>query len=139
MDQITNPHDKFFKELFARRDTVEEFLRRPEGHIRYEEIQRAIEEVVSDQGGESMRTIADSLIERGMQQGLQEGRQEGRLQAAREAVLENLEARFEIVPRSIVKRIDEIEEISLLKALQRKSAVVDSLEQLKEVLEKLLE
>lgn len=27
MEQITNPHDKFFKEVFARKDTAEEFLR----------------------------------------------------------------------------------------------------------------
>lgn len=26
MDQITNPHDKFFKEVFTRRDTAREFL-----------------------------------------------------------------------------------------------------------------
>lgn len=26
MDQITNPHDKFFKEVFAREDTAAEFL-----------------------------------------------------------------------------------------------------------------
>lgn len=27
MGQITNPHDKFFKEVFTRKDTAEEFLR----------------------------------------------------------------------------------------------------------------
>jgi predicted transposase YdaD len=26
MDKITNPHDKFFKEVFTRWDTAEEFL-----------------------------------------------------------------------------------------------------------------
>ena len=93
----------------------------PEGNISYEEIKRAVDEALSYQGSEQMRmsTVADSLIEEGMQQ----GRQQGRLQSTREGIFEVLEARFEVVPQSIVKRIEEIEELSLLKILHKKSAV----------------
>ena len=103
----------------------------PEGNISYEEIKRAVDEALSFQGGEQMRTVADSLIEQGMQQ--------GRLQSTREDIFEVLEARFEVAPQSIVKRIEEIEELSLLRILLKKSAVVDSLDQFKEVLAKLME
>ena len=65
--------------------------------------------------------------------------QKGKLQSVRESVLENLEARFDVVPRSVVKGIDEIEELSLLKILHKKSVVVDSLEQFKKVMARLME
>lgn len=103
----------------------------PEENISYEAIRSAVEEALSYKGGEELRTVADSLIEQGMQQGM--------LQYAREALLESLEVRFEVVPQSIVRRIDEIEELSLLKILHKKSVVVESLEQFKEFLAKIME
>ncbi len=57
----------------------------------------------------------------------------------RESVLESLEARFGVVPRSVVKQIDQIEELSLLKILHKKSVVVDSLEQFKKIIASLME
>ena len=65
--------------------------------------------------------------------------QKGKLQSVRESVIENLEARFDVVPRSVVKGIDEIEELSLLKILHKKSVVVDSLGQFKEIMARLME
>ena len=65
--------------------------------------------------------------------------QNGKLQSVRESVIENLEARFDVVPRSVVKGIDEIEELSLLKILHKKSVVVDSLGQFKEIMARLME
>jgi hypothetical protein len=46
--------------------------------------------------------------------------QQGKLQSVRESVIENLEARFNVLPRSVIKGIDEIEELSLLKILHKK-------------------
>ena len=70
---------------------------------------------------------------------MRQGMQQGKIQAVREAIFENLEARFEVVPRTVVNRIDKIEELPLLKMLHKKSIVVNSLEQFKEVLIKLME
>jgi len=107
----------------------------PTDNINYEDLKVAVNKALPHIGGEIMPTIADTLREQGMQQGIQQGK----IQTAREAIFENLEARFEIVPRSVARRIDEIEELSLLKMLHKKSIVVDSLEQFKEVLIKLME
>jgi len=94
--------------------------------IKYEEVKKKMPHI----------TTAEKI---GMEKGIQQGVQQGRLQNAREAILESLEARFEVVPRSVIKRIDQIEELSLLKILHKRSVVVDSLEQFKEALAKLME
>ena len=86
-----------------------------------------------------MPTLAEQWTQQGIQQGIQQGMQQGKLQSVRESVIENLETRFNVVPRSVVKGIDEIEELSLLKILHKKSVVVDSLEQFKEVKAKIME
>ena len=45
------------------------------------------------------------------------------------------EVRFEIVPRSIVKRIHDIHDSSILKILHRKAIKVPSIEEFDEILE----
>ena len=57
-----------------------------------------MDEALSHRGGEIMPTIADSLRQEGIQQGIQ--------QSAREAVIDILELRFEVVPESIVNRLN---------------------------------
>jgi predicted transposase/invertase (TIGR01784 family) len=104
-----------------------------------DDLRQAVEAALPEIGGKVMSTIAEKWVEEGMQQGIQQGVQQGRLQNAREDILENLEARFEVVPRSVIKRIDEIEELSLLKILHKRSVLVDSLEEFKEALAKLME
>jgi hypothetical protein len=77
-----------------------------------------------------MPTIADTLIEQGMQQGM--------LQNAREAVIDILEIRFEVVPQSIVKVIHEIDDPSILKILHRKAIKVESIETFEHLLEAMM-
>ena len=73
------------------------------------------------------------------QDGISEGIQLGKVQEAREAVLEILDLRFEVVPHSLMKKIEGIENLSVLKSLHKKAILVDSIEQFKELLSKLLE
>jgi len=98
----------------------------PKEHLTYEDVKDAVERALSERGGAIMPTIADSLIEEGKKQGLQEGLQEGvqqgiqqgiqqgTIQNAREAVIDSLEARFDIVPETVIKIISKIEGHSLL-------------------------
>ena len=72
------------------------------------------------------------------EEGIEEGIQQGILQKAREAVIENLEVRFEVVPGSIVKNINGIDDPSVLKMLHKKAATVDSIEEFKRVMERVL-
>jgi len=64
-------------------------------------------------------TWIEEGIQQGMQQGTQQGMQQGALEMAREAVLENLSVRFEVIPPSIVEAIKRIDDIARLKALLR--------------------
>lgn len=109
----------------------------PKDNINYEDIKAAVDESLPHIGGEIMPTIADSLIEQGVQQGVQQGMQKGMqqgmqqgiLQNAREAVIDILEVRFEVVPQSILKRLNEISDPSILKILHRKVVKVKSLDE----------
>lgn len=103
----------------------------PEGNISYNDLKIAVEEALPDKGGEIMPTIADSLREQGIQQGIQQGM----LQKARESVIDILELRFEIVPRSILKILNEISDPSILKSLLRKAVTVKSLDEFRQIID----
>jgi hypothetical protein len=96
-----------------------------------EDLKNVVTKIFEDKGEHIMPTLAEQWTQQGIQQ--------GKLQSVRESVIENLEARFNVLPRSVIKGIDEIEELSLLKILHKKSIVVDSLEQFKEVMVKIME
>ncbi len=68
--------------------------------------------------------------------GIKKGIQQGILQKAREDVVEILEVHFDVVPGSIVKTINGIDDPSVLKMLHKKAATVDSLEGFKRVMER---
>ncbi|MBW1759053.1 MAG: hypothetical protein JRI88_01790 [Deltaproteobacteria bacterium] len=132
MDQITNPHDKFFKEVFTRRPAVNAA---PEGHISYDDLKTAVNQALPHQGGEILPTIAESLKEQGMQQGIQQGMQQGILQDAREALIDILEVRFEVISPPMVKILNDINDSSILKILRRKAVKVKSLDEFGRVID----
>ncbi len=74
-----------------------------------------------------MPTLAEKWIEQGMQQGI--------LQSAREAVIDILELRFEVVPEAIVNRLNEIYDPSILKIFRRKAVKVSSLEEFEQIID----
>ena len=82
-----------------------------------------------------MPTIADSLREEGIRQGMQRGIQQGIVQSAREAVIDILELRFEVVPESIVNRLNEIHDPSILRIFRRKAVKVMSLEEFEQIID----
>ncbi len=64
----------------------------------------------------------------------QEGLQQGKIQEAQDAILDNLEARFEVAPESIAAEIRGIEDLQILKALRRSSVKVATLAEFQELL-----
>ncbi len=107
----------------------------PTENIDREDLKAAVDEALPHRGGEIMPTIADSLREEGIRQGMQQGMQQGIVQSAREAVIDILEARFEVVPQSIVKRLNEIYDSSILKIFRRKAVKVMSLEEFEQIID----
>jgi len=78
----------------------------------------------------NMPTIAERWIQKGIQQGIQQGL----LLDAQEMLLELLEERFGIVPRSIAKKIKEIDSREVVKGLFKIAMRVNSLEEFEEKL-----
>jgi len=77
-------------------------------------------------------------IREGIQEGIREGIREGMLRKSREAVLEVLEARFDLVPRSIRTAIDGIDDAATLKTLHRKAITVESLDHFRQLMDQIL-
>jgi flagellar biosynthesis/type III secretory pathway protein FliH len=74
-------------------------------------------------------------VQKGHQEGLQEGLQKGSAAATREAVAGVLEARFEVVSRSILRRLESIDDVSVLKTLLRKAATAATLDEFRREME----
>jgi len=70
--------------------------------------------------------------------GIKKGIQQGILQKAREAVIEILEVRFEVVPGLIVKTINGMDDPSVLKMLLKKAAMVGTLPEFKQIMERVI-
>ncbi len=95
--------------------------------------------VLKDYFKEEMEMLREaSIVEEWLEEGVQKGIHQGVLQNAREAVIENLEVHFDVVPTSIVKIIKGIDDPSILKVLHKKAATVNSLEEFKGVVERAL-
>jgi flagellar biosynthesis/type III secretory pathway protein FliH len=67
-------------------------------------------------------------IEQGLQQGIEQGMQRGEVLATRQAVKEILMARFGVVPPSITEAVNRIGDSVILRALLRRAATVERLE-----------
>jgi len=72
----------------------------------------------------------------GFEQGIQQGIQQGLLMEAQENLLEILDERFEIVPKSMVQKIKQIDSREVLKSLLKLAMRVNSLEEFETKLNK---
>jgi len=127
--------------------------------VSIEDLEKALDEAAPDKGGDIMPTIAEALIEqgvqkgmkqglqqgvqqgmeKGVQQGMEQGVQQGLLRKAREDIFEILEARFDVVPRSVIESVGTIEDLLFLKVLLKKAATADSIEQYKQIMKELMD
>jgi hypothetical protein len=76
----------------------------------------------------------DVIRQEGVQEGMQQGMLQGMLQDARESILDNLEVRFGLVPTAVADSVNTLDQLPVLKALRRKSAVVLTLDEFKNAL-----
>ena len=83
--------------------------------------------------------IKEEGLREGREKGLQEGILEGRKEGLQEGILEILEIRFNVVPESIAKYIQSIENLDILRILRRNSLKVSSLEEMKILLKQIKE
>ena len=74
----------------------------------------------------------------GIEKGMQQGMQQGMLQTAREVLIETLETRFDVIPRSLMDIINGIDDPALLKMPHKKAITATSLDKFKETMEAML-
>lgn len=73
-----------------------------------------------------------------IQQGLQQGEQQGELKRARKAISDVLKARVDVVPLSVLNKIENIDSLTGLEELLTKAATIESIEEFQEILKKIL-
>ncbi|MBF0474490.1 MAG: Rpn family recombination-promoting nuclease/putative transposase [Deltaproteobacteria bacterium] len=85
-----------------------------------------VKEAFTKKGGDLMGTIAEEW--------LQEGEQRGRLSYAREDLIDILDERFGLVPESVKDRITSMIDLTVLKRLLRKAAIMNSIDEFQNLL-----
>jgi len=108
-------------------ETILKYLASGTDKVGAEDLKKAVAEIFDDKGEHIMPTLAEQWTQQGIQQGIQ--------QSAREAVIDNLEVRFEVVPKSIVNKLNEIYDSSILKIFRRKAVKVKSLEEFEQIID----
>jgi len=71
----------------------------------------------------------------GIQQGLQQGLQQGTLQKSREMVIDILENRFQPVPKTLIIKIQALDDTWLLSKLFKKALSIESLVEFEQLIE----
>ncbi len=105
-------------------------------------IESAAYEIIKKEGFEEGMKLGikqgiEQGIQQGMQQGIEQGIQQGLLIDAQEMVINALEEKFEVVPRSITREIKSIDEREILRQLLRVIFRVKSLEEFCKYMERL--
>ncbi len=70
-----------------------------------------------------MPTVADTLIQKGMQQGMQQ------------VITEILQLRFKTVPHILIERINKVKNVDKLRTINRKAVMADSISELAKFLD----
>jgi hypothetical protein len=122
---------RLFERGYSREDIVRLFRLIDWMMVLPEELQREFQEELKRYQEESQMP----LLSRIELEAKQEGIQEGILQNAREAVLEVLETRFEVVPLEVIEAVNQIEDTPLLKQLLKQAIAIPSIEEFQQVLE----
>ena len=77
-------------------------------------------------------------IKKGTEQGIQQGIQQGILQTAREDILEILDVRFDIVPQTLVERVNRVDDPTILRILLKKAATAVSPEEYAQFMDQIM-
>ncbi len=66
----------------------------------------------------------------GRQEGHQEGRQEGMLQGVRDLLQQTLQVRFGTAPESLLRKVEQCQDVAALLALHKQALTVPSIDEL---------
>ncbi len=100
----------------------------PEGNVSYEDITSAVKQSFDEKGGDLMRTVADTLIDRGVEKGV--------LNRSIEFIADTLDMRFNSVPKTITEKLHKINDPSKLRVLFKTAMKTESIEEFTGIVEK---
>jgi hypothetical protein len=124
-----------FERGYSREDIVRLFRLIDRMMVLPEELQREFKEELWRYQEDSQMPFLSRIELDAKQEGIEEGLQQGILQTAREAVLEVLETRFEVVPSEVMEAVNQIEDTPLLKQLLKQAIAIPSIEEFQQLLE----
>lgn len=77
---------------------------------------------------EGMQKGLQEGVQKGLQEGIAQGLRQGVVQSSRRLLVDVLEERFEIVPRSVLRMIQEIDDPNILEMLHKAALRAESIQ-----------
>jgi predicted transposase/invertase (TIGR01784 family) len=114
--------------------TVLRYLTVTAERVTPEQMRQALEPVLRYEGDELMSTLAQQWLEQGRQEGLQQGIQQGMQQTMHQNILELLDVRLQIPVQRFRGRIEQIDDLDVLRLLVRRAATVDDADEFEQAM-----
>jgi predicted transposase/invertase (TIGR01784 family) len=118
--------------------TVLRYLTIAAERVTPEQMRQALEPVLRYEGDKLMSTLAQQWLEQGrqegLQQGMQQGIQQGMQQTMHQNILELLDIRLQIPAQRFRGRVEQIDDLDVLRLLVRRAATVDDADEFEQAL-----
>ena len=112
-------------------ETLLRYVASGSDQIREDELERGVKEMLKEEGGVVMPTLAEQWVERGIQQGIQQGI----LEASRGDLIEVLVSRFGMVSQTLRRQLKAITDPDVFKSLLKIALTADSLDEFNDALQ----
>jgi len=103
-----------------------------------DDIEEGFWETISQYEKEKEMRYVTSVERIGIKKGTEQGIQQGILQTAREDILEILDVRFDIVPQTLVERVNRVDDPTILRILLKKAATAVSPEEYAQFMDQIM-
>ena len=104
------------------------------GDMPVEKLKKIAAENLHNKGEEAIMTLAERLINQGKDEGIKQGLSQGLSQGLQKAIINTLEARFNLIDNRIIQTINSITDPQRLNVITRHAALVNSPDELNFIL-----
>ena len=114
--------------------TVLRYLTVTAERVTPDQMRQALEPALRYEGDKLMSTLAQQWLEQGRQEGLQQGMQQGMQKTMHQNIVELLDVRLQIPAPRFRGRIEQIDDLDILRLLVRRAATVDDADEFAQAL-----